>query len=290
MGVVKLLAREMSNFDLRGLKRDVLKRVYQHLIPSKLRKSLGEFYTKDWTADLLLDAVGYYGEGRILDPACGSGTFLTLAIERIRRHETDLPPSNLLNKILENVVGFDVNPIAVLTARINYLLATYDLIKQSTNVGQVEIPAYLCDSVSVPSEVPDLHENSVYEIPTPDPLVGTFRLPKHPKVLKLLQILERNVGRSIDLFLANVESEIGTDFVLSHKLSLRALHQKLTELDDKHVNSIWCKFLTNFFHPVIAEPFDFVVGNPPWVAPESAQRISKQDFQNDEGIRLSASI
>lgn len=276
VGVVKLLATEMSNFDLRGLKRDVLKRVYQHLIPSKLRKSLGEFYTKDWTADLLLDSVGYDGEGRILDPACGSGTFLTLAIERIRRHKTDLSPNSLLNRVLENVIGFDVNPMAVLTARINYLLATYDLIKQSANVGQVEIPVYLCDSVLVPSEVPDLHENAVYEIPTPDPLIGTFRLPKDPKVLELLQILEKNVGRSSTLFLADVESELGTDFVLNHKLSLRALHQKLTGLDDKGVNSIWCKFLTNFFHPVIAEPFDFVVGNPPWVAPERVP----QEYRN----------
>ena len=267
-GVVKLLAAEMSGFDLRGLKRDVLKRVYQHLIPSRLRKSLGEFYTKDWTADLLLDVVGYEGKGRILDPACGSGTFLTLAIERVRTHNMRLTPSGLLNEILGNVVGYDVNPMAVLTARINYLLATYDLIKQSANVGKVEIPVYLCDSVSVPSEVPDLHENAVYEIPTPDPLIGVFRLPKHPKVLELLQILERNVGRSIDLFLADVESELGTDFVLNHKLSLRALHEKLVGLDSKGVNSIWCRFLVNFFHPVIAAPFDFVVGNPPWVAPE----------------------
>jgi hypothetical protein len=276
VGIIKLLATEMSNFDLRGLRRDVLKRVYQNLIPAKLRKSLGEFYTKDWTADLLLDAVGYDGNGRILDPACGSGTFLTLAIERMRRCNLDLTPDLLLRKISESIVGFDVNPMAVLTARINYLLATYDLIKRAANVEKVELPVYLCDSVSVPSEVPDLHEKSVYEIHNPDPLIGTFRLPKDSGVLRLLQVLEKNVGRSVDLFLADVESELGVDFVLGHKLSLRTLHGKLTELDIKHVNSIWCRFLTNFFHPLIVSPFDFVVGNPPWVAPERVP----QEYRN----------
>jgi len=276
VGIVKHLATEMSDFDLRGLKRDVLKRVYQNLIPPKLRKSLGEFYTKDWTADLLLDAVGYEGEGRILDPACGSGTFLTLAIERIRRKNQGLPPDRLLRKILDSAVGFDVNPMAVLTARINYLLAIFDLIKRSSTFEKVELPVYLCDSVSVPSEVPDLHEKAVYEIPNPDPSVGTFRLPRHSKVLTLLHILEKNVGRPVDLFLSDVEGELGTEFVLSHKLSLRGLYEKLGELDAKGLNSIWCRFLTNFFHPLITLPFDFVVGNPPWVAPERVP----QEYRN----------
>jgi hypothetical protein len=273
VGIVKLLATEMSNFDLRGLRRDVFKRVYQNLIPPKLRKSLGEFYTKDWTAELLLDSIGYDGKGRLLDPSCGSGTFLTLAIERMRNSNSDLSPNSLLSKIAESIVGFDVNPMAVLTARINYLLSTYDLIKRAPNVEKVELPVYLCDSISVPNEVPDLHERAAYEIHNPDPLIGTFRLPKDSAVLRMLQILEKNVGRSVNLFLADIESELGVDFVLSHKLSLRALHEKLTDLDIKHVNSIWCRFLTNFFHPLIAAPFDFIVGNPPWVAPE---RVPKE--------------
>ena len=172
--------------------------------------------------------------------------------------------------------GFDVNPMAVLTARINYLLSTYDLIKRAANIEKVELPVYLCDSISVPSEVPDLHERAVYEIQNPDPLIGTFRLPKDPNVLRLLHILERNVGRSIDLFLNDVESELGIDFVLAHKLSLRILHEKFKELDAKNVNSIWCRFLINFFHPLLVAPFDFVVGNPPWVAPERVP----QEYRN----------
>lgn len=272
-GIIKLLGDKVSNYDLRGVRRDVLKRVYQHLVPAQLRKSLGEFYTKDWTAEMLLDALGYRGEGRILDPACGSGTFLVLAIERIRERHHDLQPPELLRKVMASVVGFDVNPIAVMTARINYLLATYDLIKE-TGGGGIEIPIYLCDSVSIPHEAYDIPSNGlVYEIQFPDKMIGTFRLPKDPQVLRLLQILERNVSRKLELFLSDVEAELGADFALKYKTTLRSLHAKMMELDKKGVNEIWCRFLSNFFHPLIVEPFDYVVGNPPWVAPE---RVPKE--------------
>ncbi len=35
--------------------RDVLRDLYQGLVPSKLRQSLGEFYTPDWLVDFTLE-------------------------------------------------------------------------------------------------------------------------------------------------------------------------------------------------------------------------------------------
>ncbi|MGH9670593.1 MAG: N-6 DNA methylase, partial [Terriglobales bacterium] len=62
--------------------RDLLKKLYQYLVPKKLRHDLGEYYTPDWLAEHLLNQLGYEGDldKRLLDPACGSGTFLVLAI------------------------------------------------------------------------------------------------------------------------------------------------------------------------------------------------------------------
>src|SRR5437660_958833 len=48
-----------------------------------------------------------------------------------------------------NVIGFDLNPLAVMAARTNYLIAIRDLIGHS---NKVEIPIYLCDSIMTPSE------------------------------------------------------------------------------------------------------------------------------------------
>jgi SAM-dependent methyltransferase len=127
---------------------DWFKPLYEDLFPRALRHQLGEYYTPDWLADHVLDQVGYTGEAgtRLLDPACGSGTFLLLALRRWRgegRRRNVTPPCPLLSP-LSPIVGFDLNPLAVMTARANYLIAIADLLPTA---GRVEVPIYLCDSI-----------------------------------------------------------------------------------------------------------------------------------------------
>ena len=49
--------------------------------------------------------------------------------------------------------GFDLNPLAVMAARTNYLVAIKDLVRHAS---RVEIPVYLCDSIMTPAEYGDL--------------------------------------------------------------------------------------------------------------------------------------
>src|SRR5207253_726513 len=140
-----------------ALSRDLLKRLYQQLFPKSVRHDLGEYYTPDWLAEHVLDKLEYIGnpDKRLLDPACGSGTFLVMAINRIRkwynknREQVRFGEDDLCRKILSNVIGFDLNPLAVMAARTNYLIAIRDLVG---HVDKVEIPIYLCDSIMTPSE------------------------------------------------------------------------------------------------------------------------------------------
>lgn len=114
-----------------------------------MRHALGEYYTPDWLADHVLNELNYEGDPdkRVLDPACGSGTFLVMTINRVRRwyeenrERCDFDEGGLCRKLLSNVIGFDLNPLAVMAARTNYLIAIRDLIGR---VDQVEIPVYLC--------------------------------------------------------------------------------------------------------------------------------------------------
>jgi hypothetical protein len=136
--------------------RDLLKKLYHQLFPRSVRHDLGEFYTPDWLAEHLLDRLAYKGnpDVRILDPACGSGTFLVMAISRIRRwydenrEKCSFNEGELCRKILANVIGFELNPLAVMAARTNYLIAIRDLV---SHVDAIEIPVYLCDSIMTPS-------------------------------------------------------------------------------------------------------------------------------------------
>ncbi|MEM3291113.1 MAG: N-6 DNA methylase, partial [Candidatus Micrarchaeaceae archaeon] len=132
--------------------KDLFKRLYQHLVPRDIRHNLGEYFTPDWLAELLLDEVGYYGnpDQTILDPACGSGTFLVLAIKRINEYSEKhfIDKSVLLTKIVNNVKGIDLNPLAVLASKANYLIALGDLLRYRPREG-IEIPVYLADSILV---------------------------------------------------------------------------------------------------------------------------------------------
>ncbi len=129
--------------------RDLLKRLYQQLFPRSVRHDLGEYYTPDWLAEHVLNELRYVGDPdtRLLDPACGSGTVLVMAINRIRqwydqnRECCRFDEGDLCHKVLANVVGFDLNPLAVMAARTNYLIAIRGLIG---HMDQVEIPVYLC--------------------------------------------------------------------------------------------------------------------------------------------------
>ncbi|MEE8453127.1 MAG: N-6 DNA methylase, partial [Thermoguttaceae bacterium] len=136
---------------------DLLKPLYQELFPRAVRHALGEFYTPDWLADHVLDQVGYEGDPRtrLLDPSCGSGTFLMAAIRRIRawvaahRDECRLSEAELGQTILQNVVGFDLNPLAIMAARANYLIAVGDLL---SDISEAEIPVDLRDSILDPTD------------------------------------------------------------------------------------------------------------------------------------------
>ena len=82
--------------------------------------------------------VGQFDELKFLDPTCGSASFLLAIIKRIRAN-SQLSSGELLERIIQNVWGFDLNPLAVQTARVNYLIAISDLIAEVPGIN-IEIP------------------------------------------------------------------------------------------------------------------------------------------------------
>ena len=180
--IIAEIARRLSDYEIATpqlepeFARDLLKKLYQNLVPRDIRHSLGEYYTPDWLAELIINEVGLSYENlenmgkedplkpleiRVLDPSCGSGTFLILYISRLIRYANEHFLTDTLAKyILENVVGYDLNPLAVLTARTNYLLAIADLIQHS-RLGSIEIPIYLADSIMIETKAEITEKYSV---------------------------------------------------------------------------------------------------------------------------------
>jgi len=262
--------------------RDLLKKLYQQLFPKSVRHDLGEYYTPDWLAEHVLNELGYEGDPdkRLLDPACGSGTFLVIAINRIRhwydlnREHCAYDEGELLRRILANVVGFDLNPLAVMAARTNYLVAIKGLIH---HVDHVEIPVYLCDSIMTPAEYGDVFggtHGTVAEVPCsamkPPYLLVPKEIVSNPReVAKYAEALEDCVkkGLSSEEFLARCRDE-GLSITATE--SHTDLYQELVRLEHDprgSRNGIWARIIKNNFAPLFEgkESFDYVVGNPPWI-------------------------
>ena len=256
--------------------RDLLKHLYQNLMPKKLRHALGEYYTPDWLAERLLNQLGYDGnpKWRLLDPACGSGTFLVLAIKRVRRYaeEHGLNEADVLEMILRNIVGFDLNPLAVMSARANYLLALGDLLQYRR--GEISIPVYQADSILTPSAGTDLYTQHGYGFNT---AVGKFTVPRElvdaHAIDAFAALLEECVrsGVSTEVFRARLSRELPAAAVADgQEVQLAVdLYEKLLELEKQGIDGIWARIIKNAFAPLFQERFDFVAGNPPWVNWES---------------------
>lgn len=130
------IAKKLDKYEWRGQTRDRLKEAYHKLIQEDERKEFGEYYTPDWLAikvveetldDSWMNAVvasKRRADGRgtpdealtVLDPSCGSGTFLFHAAQRLLKHIRERHPRKLPRAraiISRTVVGIDVHPIAV---------------------------------------------------------------------------------------------------------------------------------------------------------------------------------
>jgi type II restriction/modification system DNA methylase subunit YeeA len=294
------IARVLSDYEIATpqlepeFARDLLKRLYQNLVPRDIRHSLGEYYTPDWLAELMLNEVGLSLENlmkmgeedslkplriKVLDPACGSGTFLVLYISRLRRYaEEHFLVDALPNYVLENVVGYDLNPLAVLTARTNYLLAIADLLPNVR--GSVEIPIYLADSIMIEERYELKGGTDVYVLRT---VAGEFKIPKDVaekpdllrKVLDEVRTCLENKCNPSDFAQRLKPYNIDpTDVNI-----LLDLYNKLLDLERQGKDKVWVSILRNAFAPILKGKFDYVIGNPPWVnwesLPEQYREVSK---------------
>jgi hypothetical protein len=292
---VKGIVAALSNYSLVTLDvapdttRDLLKKLYQQLMPGELRHNLGEYYTPDWLAERLLNMleVGKF-EGnpdkRLLDPACGSGTFLVIAIKKIKEYAADkmLPESQVLEKILSNVVGFDLNPLAVISARTNYLLALGDLLQH--RCGEISIPVYLCDSIMTPQEGQDFFTRGVLRFNT---AVGPLALPRSLIDARFIDPLANFLEEAVKLNLSREQfiKLLTERFPLITGRDDRdidvvcQLYDKLLGFEQQGINGIWARIIKNAFAPLFNSEFDYIAGNPPWVnwesLPEEYRRDSK---------------
>lgn len=285
--IVNQTLKEISIFDLSTfvLKpeevQDILQEVYMELIPSEMRHLMGEYFSPDWIVEHSLDMVGYDGdiEKSLIDPCAGSGPFLTQAIKRIiDKHNGNLNKEDI-KKITQNIVGFDINPISVVAAKANYILimfsAFFDNCDENFGVP-VNIPVFIADSILAPVVYSE-ENGETLKLKTS---VGTLELPKFSSFEQGNEFLTQlsyfiHEKPNYSLFLNYIK---GKNLIKDSDESIvKKLFDDLYILHRSGKDSFWPIILKNSFAPImIGNKFDFVVGNPPWIAWKSMSKSYRE--------------
>lgn len=249
---------------------DLFKGLYENIIPQVVRSSLGEFYTPSWLAEHVFKSVKPNGPWRGLDPCAGSGTFVLVMIDEVLKEVNDKPRDVQLGEVLSRVQAIDLNPLAVLTTRINYFIRISHLIPERPL--HLQIPVYLGDACNVPERNDiDGIECLRYVIKTTEGQIEAV-MPKSltADVQNFSQIMEnyekkvkkKNTKEGYKLLESSLEEKEKKPRVLK---KMEEMTSKLVDLEDKHWNGIWARIMTNFLITANLGRFDIIIGNPPWI-------------------------
>lgn len=276
---LKQLARRIARFDWLKAPTDIAATLYETVIPPAERRQLGEYYTPRWLARAMVrEIVTDPLNQRVLDPACGSGTFLAEAVTHFIEAADNNPDprdtytaSQRLDQLRDKVIGIDVHPVAVHLARAAWVLAAKPLFDRAAQEGVTathSAPVYLGDSLQLRIRSGDLLTKGKAEIQVRDERNTVFIFP--------VSLVDR--AEDFDSLIAHVTEAIehGDDpldalnDVNLDEDGREELKRTIAALERLHAegrNHIWAYYTRNMVRPVALsrQKVDIIIGNPPWI-------------------------
>jgi hypothetical protein len=238
---------------------EVFRVLYEEFVSPSDRHQLGEFYTPKWLANLVVNKV-VNPRAVTLDPACGSGTFLSELIDL--KAKAGLSPEDIVSQ----VIGFDINPIAVAIARANYLAAMLDL-----NYKPHIINVFLADSLMPTPYERGVHNLQYYVGEDYIPINFSEIVPGTPSV---------NFYYKKDWDVKDMIQYINELSKFKDPLNINGeLLKTIQKLKEQGKNHIWFYIIRNIYTPYFfLKKVDIVIGNPPWLTYRDVKNPQRQRF------------
>jgi type I restriction-modification system DNA methylase subunit len=279
--VFRKISQQISQYDFKDVDEDVLKGVYQELIDLETRHSLGEYYTPDWLCEKITEQYEFKKDSFILDPACGSGSFLRAVIARLKHDFADIRADEIANQ----VNGIDIHPLSVQIAKTTLLVAIgKDLLAKAKRPVQLKV--FLANTLFAPEGTIDLFGDE-YSL-----IIDKGHYSVSTKVFENAKLFDLAISVCDDLADASKGAHAETKETLERALRKRYTNGGLTSdiVDSFHKiylglkdakehdrDSIWKFVLQNSYKPFfLRQKFDFVLGNPPWL---TYADVANNDYQ-----------
>jgi len=109
------------------------------------KKINGVVYTPQWIVELILDNIEYKNniyDKKIIDPSCGEGNFLVVAVERFLKDciENNLSLDEIREALHNNIFGFDIDKNAIVKCKtyLNNVIKKYGIDEIEWNIIQMD--------------------------------------------------------------------------------------------------------------------------------------------------------
>jgi type I restriction enzyme M protein len=147
----------VGEYDFSRVGYEVIGRVFERLIPERERHKLGQYFTRSDVVDLIVGFCVRSPDAKVLDPACGAGTFLVRSYAR----KKFLNPHKPHEELLKELYGIDI-------AKFPAHLTTINLAARDLSVEE-NYPRVLCEDffgVSREKRIPILKKEYVEKFKT----------------------------------------------------------------------------------------------------------------------------
>lgn len=306
---IRQLIRRVAVFDWDKAEHDVLKHLYESVVNAATRKTLGEYYTPDWLAEAVIERTmgdDVLGK-RVLDPACGSGTFLFHAVRRYlaAADAAGHSPIEAINGVQSHVFGLDIHPVSVALARTTYLMALGPRLAGERD--SITVPIYLgdavqwasdasvaADTIKIPVEAHDLANPTTAAEPTLIDIEQTLVFPlssiddpgHFDRLTTALTDLAQTVTdkKTKRPSPASILSSKSISPTSDDGKVLTETFRLLCDLNAEGRNHIWSFFIRNQVRPLWfslpGRKVDVLIGNPPWVSYRHMTGAMQASFQS----------
>jgi hypothetical protein len=141
-GILLRIFYRLNAFDFTFITGDVLGNLYERFLDIDRRKKVGEYYTPMAVAKYVLERIGFFDSpGPLLDPACGSGTFLIAAltglVHEMRKRKVALDVA--IQQSIDLIHGLDINVFAAFIAQMQLTWHLFPFLKEA---GLEKIPEF----------------------------------------------------------------------------------------------------------------------------------------------------
>ena len=290
------LQKTIDSYEWHATQGDIMRSLYMGFVPVEQRKSYGEYYTPDWLAERICseaiddhyieEQLDNYTHNRplhpILDPACGSGTFVYHAA-RLVLNSSPVQRSELTKRqksdfTCQMVYGIDIHPVAVEMSIANMHRAIPDVAGTKLNI-------YQGDSLLAKNPTNNIHSIGNNNV--------SIYTPKNTTLILPINFLRDSDG--IEKFVMSARDgkplpkEITNNVDDDSKDLLVTAYSTMVSIINEEGNGVWAWYIRNQSIPVLLSEekrISRIVSNPPWVRNSDITDPERSSILKDLGEKM----